>query len=274
MDDKLRQLQLNELEILREFVRICEKHHLKYVLTGGTLLGAVRHGGFIPWDDDIDVAMPREDYDRFAKVCQPMLAGKYFYQSPETDPDYYLPYAKIRKNGTLAYEPRFQYAQFHKGVFIDIFPLDFCPAPGVVCHFLFNVLAVINYRGQVDSGEHYSPYKELSGKIGYTVLRIFSKKQIVKLRGHLIKLSRRLSNRNFVVPYAGAHGYYREVMPKEWYWGKNKLEFEGQVFSVPANTRGVLARLYGDGYMEIPKTSIETGHIELAKSFFKEVAFK
>ena len=86
MDDKLRQLQLSELEILKEFVRICEKHHLKYVLTGGTLLGAVRHGGFIPWDDDIDVAMLRADYDRFAQLCKDELGPKFFYQSPATDP--------------------------------------------------------------------------------------------------------------------------------------------------------------------------------------------
>ena len=268
MNEKLRKLQLCELEILKEFVRICEKYALKYYLTVGTLLGAARHHGFIPWDDDIDVAMPRKDYDRFAEICQQELGKRYFYQSPETDPYYFLPYAKIRKNGTTVYEERFRLARFHKGVFIDIFPLDFCPKPGLFCHFIFNVLAVVNYRCQVDSGELGIPYKELSGKIGYTILRLFSKKQIQKLRKYLINISHCLSDGGHVVLYAGAYGYYREVMPQEWYFGQNTMSFEGSMFSVPAYPDGLLSQVYGKDYMTALEQLDERRHIELDKSTF------
>lgn len=263
MNEKLRKLQLCELEILKEFVRICERFSLRYYLTGGTLLGAIRHQGFIPWDDDIDVAMPREDYDRFAQIAPQELDPQYFYQSPDTDPYYFLSFNKIRKNGTEIYEERFKNARFHKGIFIDIFPLDFCPAPGLVCHFLFNVLAVMNYRGQVDSGENYVPYEELSGKIGYAVLRLFSKWKILKLRRSLLRLSEHLSGKSHVVLYAGAYGYYREVMPREWYFGRNILTFEGFAFSAPAKAQNLLAQVYGEGYMTIPEESDRRCHIEL-----------
>ena len=263
MDSKLRQLQLCELEILDEFVRVCEKNKLQYYLVGGTLLGAVRHQGFIPWDDDIDVAMPREDYDKFAEIAASELGAQYFYQSPETDPHYFLTYAKIRKNGTEVYEERFKGAKFHKGVFIDIFPLDFCPKPGPVCHFLFNVLAVMNYRGQVDSGEAYRPYEELSGKIGYAVLGLFSPRGLVQLRRKLLSLSKRLSHRQFVANYPGAYGYRKEVFPYGWYENVAQLSFEDRTFAAPTGFDKILRRAYGEDYLSLPPEEKRRQHISV-----------
>ena len=93
-----------ELELLNEFVRICDKHNLTYFLVGGTLLGAVRHSGFIPWDDDIDVGMPRVDYDKFINIAKNELKNDYLLDSVETDKNYFLPFAKILKRNTLFIE--------------------------------------------------------------------------------------------------------------------------------------------------------------------------
>lgn len=268
MDSGLRRLQLCELEILDEFVRICEKHSLQYYLIGGTLLGAARHRGFIPWDDDVDVGMPRADYDRFAEIAAEELAPRYFYQSPETDGYYFLTYAKIRKNGTEIYEERFREARFHKGIFIDIFPLDFCPAPGPVCHLLFNVLAVMNYRGQVDSGEAYKPYEELSGRIGYTVLRLFSPKRLVQLRKKLLRLSERLSRKRYLACYSGAYGYRKEVFPTEWYQKGTRLPFEEKQYLAPVMFENFLSKVYGSDYMTPPPEEQRRHHVALEKIRF------
>lgn len=97
----LRKLQLIELELLVEFDRICRKYDIQYTLTGGTLLGAVRHGGFIPWDDDADVAMLREEYERFKKACQIELDSKFYFQDMRNTQGYRWGYGKLRKKGTL-----------------------------------------------------------------------------------------------------------------------------------------------------------------------------
>lgn len=267
-NEKLRALQLCELDILRAFAGVCERLGLRYYLVGGTLLGAVRHGGFIPWDDDIDVAMPREDYDRFARIAQAELGPDYFYQSPDTDPHYFLTYAKIRKKGTFFYEERFRDARFEQGVFIDIFPLDFCPPRGPVCHLLFNTLAVMNYRGQVDSGEPYRPYKELSGKLGYAFLRLYSPRGLVRARRRLLRLSRRLSNGKTLASYAGAYSYRREVSPWDWFRDTTEVEFEGRKYVGPKGYDGILTQSYGRNYMDIPPAEKQVWHTDIEKCRF------
>ena len=102
--DTLRKVQLKQLEILLEVKRICNKHHIDYQLCGGTLLGAVRHGGFIPWDDDIDITMLRDDYERFLDVAPGEISDRYHIESPESHPNYIFSYCKVRANDTLMVE--------------------------------------------------------------------------------------------------------------------------------------------------------------------------
>lgn len=99
-DFDLRALQLKELECLKEIDRLCRKHKIEYFLSWGSAIGAIRHKGFIPWDDDIDVSMKMDDYLRFKEVCAQELDAKYFYQDWESDPYYYSSWAKIRINDT------------------------------------------------------------------------------------------------------------------------------------------------------------------------------
>lgn len=265
MEEKLRQLQLCELEILNEFVRVCEKNHLRYFLVGGTLLGAVRHGGFIPWDDDVDVAMPREDYEKFAEIAKDELSPDFFYQSSQTDQHYFLPYNKIRKNGTEIFEERFENATFHKGVFIDVFPLDVCPKPGAMCHLIFNVVAVTNRRGEVDSGEKYVPYKELSGKLGYAFLRPYSPRGVIKFRNRFIRLAARFGKKKkCFASFFGAYGYKNEIYPCEWFEA-TELTFEGRNYVCPAGYDKILSRNYGEDYMQMPPEDKRRTHIATEK---------
>lgn len=120
----MNELQEKQLEILKEFVRVCESHHLKYILVGGTMLGAIRHGGFIPWDDDIDVAMPREDYDKYCELQSEYEGTPYFIQTFKSDLHYPYNFAKLRDSSTTFIEDNFKNHRMNHGVWIDIFPLD------------------------------------------------------------------------------------------------------------------------------------------------------
>ena len=264
-DPLLFRLQACELDILTELDRVCRKNGLRYFLAGGTLLGAVRHGGFIPWDDDVDIAMPREDYDKLPACCEKDLDGAYYFQDYRTDPAYYLPYAKIRKNDTFFYEERFRNSGFHKGVFIDIFPIDYCPAPGPLCHFLYDVLAVSNRRGEIDSGQAYVPYEELSGRIGYAFLKLFSPERLIPFRERILRLSERFSDRRQRMSFFGAYGYPKEIYPVSWYGDGKMLRFEDREFPAPAEPEKVLAQAYGSDFMELPPAEKRKVHADLEK---------
>lgn len=268
MQEKMHLLHQCELEILDELVRICTIHNLRYYLAGGTLLGAIRHKGFIPWDDDIDVEMPREDYELFAKYCSDELDEKFFYQSPETDRHYFLTYAKLRINGTFFPEERFEKSNFHKGIFIDIFPLDYSISPSPVSRFVFNLMAVTNRRGQADSGETVEPYKKTSGKLCYFLLSFFSTKQMLCVRQFLIKCSAKLSRKDYYASFSGAYGYPKEVFPVKWYDFTEQVEFEGKKYLVSFQADLILKQIYGSDYMALPPDDKRVTHCDISKALF------
>lgn len=124
VDQKRKKIWSVELHLLEEFDRICQKYGLKYWAAFGTLLGAVRHNGFIPWDDDLDVVMMRPDYEKFRSVVQSELPEYYFFQDTFTDVIAFT-FSKIRDSRTTAYESKFT-DDANQGIYIDIFPLDTC----------------------------------------------------------------------------------------------------------------------------------------------------
>ncbi len=126
--NQLKAIQTIELQVLKKFDEICVKHDLKYTFVGGTLIGAIRHKGFIPWDDDIDIAMPRKDFDKFKKYAIEELGENFFYQCIDTDQEYKYLYDKIRVNNTVFKEAYLAIYNIHHGIFFDIFPLDYLPS--------------------------------------------------------------------------------------------------------------------------------------------------
>ena len=125
MDDTLlKQIQQTELEIASEIFRICRKHQLRCSLVGGSAIGAVRHHGFIPWDDDIDLAMPRKDYERFSSLCKEELSENYFLQDFDTEENCAYIFAKVRKNDTYMPEEYSKHIKMHQGIWVDVFIYD------------------------------------------------------------------------------------------------------------------------------------------------------
>ena len=122
---ELRELQLCELEALEFFDNFCRSHGLTYYLCGGSLIGALRHKGFIPWDDDLDIAMPRDDYEKLIKILNKKKSELYELQYEKNEKKYYLQFVKIRKKGTTFIEEIAKGMYDNNGIFIDIIPLDF-----------------------------------------------------------------------------------------------------------------------------------------------------
>ena len=114
-----------ELDLYLKFAEVCKDHYLTFWGDGGTLLGAVRHNGFIPWDDDIDVIMPRKDYNKLMEIGPSVFEEPYFFQTPHTDPNYGYSFVKVRNSNTTCMPKVFAKAGFNHGIHIDVFPLDY-----------------------------------------------------------------------------------------------------------------------------------------------------
>lgn len=130
MDDKLRKLQLTQLEILEYVDAFCRKNEIRYSLYAGTLLGAVRHKGFIPWDDDLDICMSRNEYNRFIELWNKEEHINYLLQNKENTPYFTQSFTKIRKKNTNFLQADDLKGKYHTGIFIDVFPVDRIPNSG------------------------------------------------------------------------------------------------------------------------------------------------
>jgi len=124
---ELKTLQKIEMEIMENIIRVCKENEIEYFIVAGTALGAVRHRGFIPWDDDIDIGMLRSDYEKFLSIAQEALGNGFFLQTIDTDQNSPFYFAKVRKNGTRFIEYYCRDIDMNHGIFVDIFPYDNLP---------------------------------------------------------------------------------------------------------------------------------------------------
>lgn len=253
----IRKLQQIELGILNRFSEICKKYHLAYFITAGTLLGAVRHQGFIPWDDDIDVAMPRKDYNRLRKICRKHLDGQFFFQDHRTEPDYPFYFAKIRRKNTEVCEESLIGVQMDKGIYIDIFPLDRCPRSELGGKLFFKGIELLNCALMAKVNPSFScGYSKRQMRMLFALLKRCPKPLLACLREGLRWLC---SWGGRFCTVGGAHGYPREAYRKEWFASCVQLEFEGESYPAPSGWHELLSHMYGD-YRKPPEEQEKTGH--------------
>ena len=256
----IRQYQKEALSILLEFQRVCGELGLRYYLTAGTLLGAVRHGGFIPWDDDVDVAMPRKDYDKLVALGPRHFRAGYIYQEYRTERNFPYFFAKLRKQGTYVEEPVLRAIEMEQGCYIDIFPLDRCPAGDRLSVLFFKSVELLDCAvlAQV-STEFVCGYQKRGVRMLWNVLRCLPNECLFGLRECLRFLMGLAAFSGRLCTAGGNHGYPRETYRPEWFAKTVPVEFEGHIFPAPAGWDALLKNMYGD-YMVPPPAEERKGH--------------
>lgn len=258
--DELRKMQMNMLEILIEFDRICRKHNIKYSLDGGTFLGAVRHKGFIPWDPDADIVILRKDYERFKSVCEKELKHTcFFLQDYKTDIHYRWGYARMLRRGTSYVRAGHEHLKSQNGVFIDIFTLDSVPdSPiGRVIHKFICFCIRKALWSEVGRKVHPNPFF----RILYRFLSKISKETLFKLRDKIAEFCNKNDNsflvRHMCSPHPKKHSY---GFPRKLFNSLSEYDFEGYKFLGFANFDWYLKSIYND-YRTPPAKEHRTSHI-------------
>lgn len=254
-------------DVLREFHDICKENGLRYFACGGTAIGAVRHHGIIPWDDDIDVSMPRPDYDRLVEVCSKRDMGNYGLITPYNTQDYPLPFMKLaNKNTTLIEE---EDTPCIIGVYIDIFPLDGTSDDTEEAgrlkkryNRLWNKLEAISTHNTFV--EYISLLKKphewgrfVVKTIGYFFRNRTRAWLLRKLNDISFKHSFKTAKN--VIVYSGSYGT-REIMPKSFCEGNDlQMPFEDITVMMPSGYDEYLTRIYGN-YMQLPPKEKQVSH--------------
>ena len=258
--DTLKQLQIVLVEILKEIDRICRANNIQYYLYGGTLLGAVRDGKIIPWDDDMDLVMYRKDYDRFLEVCKTQLKEQYALQTCFNDPGYPMLFAKIRKNGTFIREEKWDRQLLHNGIYVDILPLDNYYPKGKRAELGLQFMWFIH---KICTGALEKSRNPLKTAIHHYI----NSKPIVywyQKRESILRWFNRHIHGDWVCSF-GSHYWplNKRILKREWFGENVDIEFEDMFCMSPKDPEKYLTHLFGKDYMSPPPKKLRMNHADL-----------
>lgn len=234
----LRRQQERMTEMLLVFDDICRRNNISYWLCSGTLLGCIRHGGYIPWDDDLDVEVMRDDYERLMRILPQELPEKYKLQNHNTDPGYFFCFAKLRDTHSLLEETnRYDRVFKYRGIFIDIFPYEHIAPPlhWLSCRTFGRVYKAMNNPKLTDEQamKRVNRIYNINHRAIFPLLRLLSKLWPSKMLRY-----------SPGIPYPNAT-YHNEIFPLK------RAKFEGYDMPIPHDTDSYLKRKFGD-YMQLP----------------------
>lgn len=236
-------------QLLSEVDRICKKNNISYMLFAGTMLGAVRHQGFIPWDDDLDVIMLRPEYERFLKIAQSELEADSFFLQKEFSPHWPMFFSKLRRNGTACIERYIpKDPEQHQGVYIDIFPCDNLYGNKFLrkAQFLASKVVIaksLDARGYLTDS--------LRKKLFILCCKLIPRKPLVFFAQHIGKNDSKMVHSFF----SASSKYEKNVFPREWFTETVNIPFEKGSFPVSTHYDELLTQLYGDYMVPAPPES-------------------
>lgn len=254
----LRKVQLTQLEIAKDVVQICNEHGIKVFLDSGTLIGAIRHKGFIPWDDDLDLGMLRSDYVKFCTIAKTALKDKYYWQTWDNDSNYALPFGKVRKVGTTYLESRADKLR-ENGIWVDILPYDF--APNIDADRIPFRKRLVDLYSCILMKCRYTPWIVhdrviLKRRLHFAYYQIIS---LFKTREKLIEEYKKhvesVTDRKYVYQQTGKKYY-----PVEWFHDIVYVPFEDTNMPVISKYHEWLTEAYGDYMTPPPEDQRENQH--------------
>lgn len=260
-DETINHIRQVELMILKDFIKICEENNIEYYSYGGTTLGAIRHGGFIPWDDDIDVIMFREEYEKFIEIMKSKPSDKYEILNMDVNDDYFFGFSKLSLKNTELKEFWSVKTSFNNGINIDIFVLDYVPSNKIKwkiyyekCQF-FKKWGLINQA--ITNDVYVSSFKRILGKTIETIFKIFNinKDKYKKFYKTLTKYD---STSEYVFDIGAV--CYNNPYPKSIFKPIKKVKFEDIEINVPYDVDTYLSITYGENYMELPPIEERYNH--------------
>ncbi len=268
---ELKKLQLIELEMLVEVDRICRKNGIHYSLDGGTLLGAVRNKGFIPWDDDLDIMFLHDEYERFFEACKTDLdTSRFFFQDYRTDPGYRWGYGKMRRLGTEYIKSGQELLKQRTGICIDIFDFENMP-DGLKArkHFVQKMFCI---RKTLYSALGRTNERNLFMRVFYSLLYLIPSSLVHKLKNRITSKYNKLKTQN-VLCMMWPLKNYPYGFPGELFNGYIELEFEGiRCMAIKGYDR-YLAMKYGD-YMKLPPEDERKGVMDAIVLKFIDISYR
>lgn len=267
----LKHLQNLELMILKDFIKICEENNLTYYMYAGSLLGAVRHNGFIPWDDDLDVIMFRDDFEKFKEIFIASNNETYELLSNETEKDYFHLLSKLMIKGTKFEEGWVSQVDFHIGINMDIFVLDdlaegkFKRSYQLKKSFLYNKLLIMS-KIKLDDLPFIT---KVITHTGYHILNLLKIKPAT-LNKRCLSFLRKYKNSNseYVFDISATAEEYPQIFRRDDFKSITKIKFEDIEVNAPVNYDHILKSLYGD-YMKLPPKEDRYNHITETIDFGK-----
>lgn len=265
----LRKLHSLQLYLADELKRICDKYGLRYFMIAGTLLGAVRHQGFIPWDDDMDFGMPREDYDRFLQICKSELDNTTFYLQTDEEHDYFFNFSKLSLTGTKIYPLVLQDSAInYYGIYIDIFPVDNIPQNKIKAFYQRNMFRLVKVLAKSKTAYRIQNRKKILGyRLASLFGRLFSEEKLKKWKYRIITMASNEYSKKVVVS-EGAYGFIHETLERKWIEDICDYRFEDRVLPGIRDHHDYLSYFYGD-YMKLPPEGDRNHHGRLKIEYGK-----